>query len=95
MMLTLGVVICPLLLIVMFSWFLRLAIIEIKNKIIKRQQWHSTPCPGCIYFMNCRELQCAVNPCQVLTKSAVDCRDFQAVVGVRVYDYKIKNHYRN
>ncbi|MEL6929681.1 MAG: hypothetical protein AAFO95_13715 [Cyanobacteria bacterium J06600_6] len=65
-------------------------IIEIKDKVNERQQWRATPCPSCIYFNNCQELKCAVNPCEVMTKNAVGCRDFQPIVGVRIHDYKIK-----
>ncbi|MEO1341285.1 MAG: hypothetical protein AAFV28_09120 [Cyanobacteria bacterium J06635_13] len=93
--LVLGAVICPLLAIALFLYFLRLAIVEIKHKAEERQQWRATPCPNCIYFNNSRELRCAVNPCEVMTKNSVDCRDFQQIVGVRIYDYKIKNYSRN
>ena len=94
-MITLGVVICPFLLIALLIWFLRLAIITVKEKIIKYQQWRTTPCMNCIYFIDRSELKCAVHPCEVLTKNAVDCRDFQAIVGTRIYDYGIrKAHHR-
>ena len=89
--LVLGAVVCPLLTIALFIYFLRLAIVEIKHQALQHQQWRATPCPSCIYFNNCRELKCAVNPCQVLTKNAVDYRDFQPIVGVRIHDYKIKH----
>ena len=85
--LTLGVALCPLMLIILLFWFLGLAIIKIRNEITKRRQWHSTPCPHCLYFTNYHELRCAVNPCQVLTKNAVNCRDFEPIVGCRIYDY--------
>ena len=89
--LTLGVALCPLMLIIFFFWFLGLAIIQIKDKVTKWRQWNCTPCPHCVYFTNCDELRCAVNPCQVLTKNAVNCRDFAPIVGCRIYDYKIGN----
>lgn len=91
-MLTLGVILCPLLLTIIFVWFLGLAILEIRSKIIKYRLWKATPCPSCIYFVDCQELKCAVNPDRVLTKNAVDCQDFQPIVGARVHDYRIKNH---
>ena len=92
-MMTLGAVICPFLLIALLIWFLRLAIITVKEKIIKYQQWRTTPCPNCIYFVDRSELKCAVRPCEVLTKNAVGCRDFQAIVGTRIYDYGITKSY--
>ncbi|MGD1921171.1 MAG: hypothetical protein ACFCAD_21175 [Pleurocapsa sp.] len=94
-MIILGVISCPLLLLLMFAWFLRLAIIEIKNKITKYKLWHNTPCPNCVYFVDYQELKCAVNPCQALTKNAHNCRDFEPIVGARVYDYRIENSLRN
>ena len=86
--LTLGVAVCPLMLIVFLFWFLGLAIIKIRDEITKSRQWHSTPCPHCLYFTNYHELRCAVNPCQVLTKNAVNCRDFSPIVGCRISDPK-------
>ena len=84
--LALGVALCPLVLIIFLLWFLGLAMIKIREKVTKRRQWHSTPCTHCIYFTNNHELKCAVNPCQVLTKNAVDCRDFEPIVGCRICD---------
>ncbi len=83
--LTLGVAVCPLMLSIFLFWFLGLAIINIRDEITIRRQWHSTPCPHCVYFTNNHELRCAVNPCQVLTKNAVNCRDFEPTVGCRIY----------
>ncbi len=83
--LILGVAVCPLMLIIFLFWFLGLAIINIQDEITKRRQWNSTPCPHCAYFTNYHELRCAVNPCQVLTKNAVNCRDFEPTVGCRIY----------
>ncbi|MBD2358906.1 hypothetical protein H6G41_30640 [Tolypothrix sp. FACHB-123] len=34
------------------------------------------PCKNCRFFSNNRHLKCAVNPSNVLTKSALDCRDY-------------------
>lgn len=90
--LLLGVALCPLMLIFFLLWFLGLAIIKIRDEIIKRRQWHSTPCPHCIYFTNHDELRCAVNPCQVLTKNAVNCRDFEPIVGYRIYNDGLREH---
>ena len=73
----------------MFIWFLKLAIVEVRDKIVKYQLWKNTPCPNCIYFVDRRELKCAVNPCQALTKNAVDCRDFEPIIGIRVHDYSL------
>lgn len=92
-MLTLGVIICPFLLIIICVWFCGLTIIKIKDKIIIFQQWRSTPCPNCVYFVDCSELKCAVNPGEVLTKSAVNCRDFQAIIGTRRHDSGIIKHF--
>ncbi len=80
-------------LIIFLFWFLGLAIIQIKDQVTKWRQWHSTPCPHCIYFTNCDELKCAVNPCQVLSKNAVNCRDFAPIVGCRIYDYKLSDRH--
>ncbi|NES87178.1 MAG: hypothetical protein F6K10_40950 [Moorea sp. SIO2B7] len=95
MILALGVFLCPLILIILLWWFLGLAIIKIRDEIIKHRQWHYTPCPHCVYFTNNQELRCAVNPCQVLTKNAVNCRDFEPIVGYRIYDYGLGNHLTN
>ncbi len=81
--------VCPLMLIIFLFWFLGLAMIKIREEITKRRQWHSTPCPHCSYFTNYHELRCAVNPCQVLTKNAVNCRDFEPIVDCRIYDYGV------
>ena len=89
-MLLVGISLCPLLVIAFLFWFLALAVIKIKNILIKRKQWRSTPCPNCIYFTQYQELRCAVNPCQVLTKYAVNCSDFEPIIGCRVYDYNLK-----
>ena len=91
--LILGVALCPLMLTIFLLWFLRLAIIKIRDETTKRRQWNSTPCPHCIYFTNYPELRCAVNPCQVLTKNAVNCRDFEPIVGCRIYDYGLGNRH--
>ncbi|MEL6496804.1 MAG: hypothetical protein AAFQ41_17045 [Cyanobacteria bacterium J06623_7] len=90
--LILGAFVCPLLASALFIYFLRLMILEIKDKVVKHQQWRATPCPNCIYFNDCRELQCAVHPVEVLTRDAVNCRDFQPIVGIRIHDYKIRKH---
>ena len=93
-MMTLGIFICPFLLIALFIWFLILTLIAVRNKIIKYRQRRTTPCPNCAYFVDCSELKCAVHPCKVLTKSAVNCRDFQPIVGTRIHDYKITKRCR-
>ncbi len=92
-MLTLGVIICPFLLIIICIWGGGLTIIKIKKKIIKFQQWHSTPCANCVFFLNCNELKCAVNPGEVLTKNAVNCRDFQAIIGTRTHNFGMIKHF--
>ncbi len=92
---TLGVALCPLTLIFFLLWFLILATIKIRDQLTKHRQWHSTPCPRCVYFTNHHELRCAVNPCQVLTKNAVNCRDFEPIVGCRIYDYGLGEHYNH
>lgn len=93
-MLLVGVSLCPLLVIVLFLWFLTLAAIKIKNFLIRQRQWRSTPCPNCIYFTKHQELRCAVNPCHVLTKNAVNCRDFQLNTRHEIYDYKLRDNTR-
>ena len=76
--LTLGVAVCPLMLIIFLFWFLGLAMIKIRDEITKGRQWHSTLCPHCSYFTNYHELSCAVN-----------YRDFEPIVGCRIYDYGV------
>ena len=92
MMLLVGASLCPLLIIGLLFWFLILAVIKIKNLLVKRQQSRSTPCHNCVYFSKHEELRCAVNPCQVLTKNAVNCRDFEQKTGYQVYDYKLRSN---
>ncbi|MEM8832080.1 MAG: hypothetical protein AAGE96_22405 [Cyanobacteria bacterium P01_G01_bin.19] len=91
-MVLVGVSLCPLLVIVLFLWFLTLAAVKIKGFVIKQRQWRSTPCPNCIYFTKHQELRCAVNPCQVLTQDAVHCRDFQLNTEYQIYDYKLREN---
>lgn len=94
-MMTLGIIICPFLLISLFIWFFILTIIVVRNKISTYRQWQTTPCPNCVYFLDCNELKCAVHPSTVLTKNAVECRDFQKIVGTRIYNYKITKNCRS
>ena len=79
-MLTFGVALCPILLVILSFWFFGLALIKIRGQIIEYHQWRSSPCPHCIYFTNCQELKCAVNPDLVLTKKAANCRDFELII---------------
>ncbi|BAY64314.1 hypothetical protein NIES22_44100 [Calothrix brevissima NIES-22] len=37
------------------------------------------PCKDCRFFINNKYLNCAVNPSIVLTKAAIDCRDYDAL----------------
>ena len=90
-MLIVGVALCPILLIILSFWFFGLAIIKMRSHIIEYRQWKSTPCPNCIYFNDCHELKCAVNPYQVLTTKAVNCRDFELIIGKEVNDIKIRS----
>ena len=78
-MLLLGIVLCPMLLVIVSFGFFGLVIVKIRSQLIEAHQWRSTPCPHCIYFTNCPELKCAVHPHRVLTNKAVNCRDFELI----------------
>ncbi|MEM1367917.1 MAG: hypothetical protein AAGG02_07835 [Cyanobacteria bacterium P01_H01_bin.15] len=75
-LLVIGVLIDPLCLLVILGW--------LSVKVVQFV-WHWTrrfyllrtvPCCSCVYYSGLSELACAVNPCDVLTVNARNCRDF-------------------
>ncbi|MBD2195944.1 MULTISPECIES: hypothetical protein [Calothrix] len=43
------------------------------------KELENSPCKDCRFFINNKYLNCAVNPSIVLTKAAIDCRDYDAL----------------
>ncbi|MBD2204820.1 hypothetical protein H6G33_13405 [Calothrix sp. FACHB-1219] len=43
------------------------------------KELENSPCKDCRFFVNNKYLNCAVNPSIVLTKAAIDCRDYDAL----------------
>lgn len=84
----LGLILCPFFLIFVvltFGWF---TLKKLSDRLIKKQKWHSCPCPQCYYFNHCPQLPCAVNPQLVLTKNACSCVDFKPTLNNKTYNYK-------
>lgn len=71
-----GVILGPLSLLVLMFWFIGLALRDLRRELIQMRQFRSTPCHRCLYFSGCEELKCAVNPYEVLTQAAQNCKDF-------------------
>ncbi|BAY35309.1 hypothetical protein NIES2107_72210 (plasmid) [Nostoc carneum NIES-2107] len=53
--------------------------LKIEREFHKINVSHEYPCHNCRFFSRSKYLQCAVNPADVLTKAAIDCRDYQAL----------------
>lgn len=91
LVLIVGIAICPLLVIILFVYSFLSTVRQICDRIIAKQVWLSSPCPRCIYFNNCQELPCAVNPYFALTKKALDCRDFEPTPNDNIYNQSVGN----
>lgn len=90
LVLVVGIAICPLLIIMSLAYGLLLTIKKISDRIIAQKRWLFSPCPHCFYFHDCPELPCAVNPDIVLTKKALDCRDFKPTIEQKIYNQKVR-----
>ncbi|MEL4896448.1 hypothetical protein [Crocosphaera sp. Alani8] len=66
----------------MVAWGLILILVSslvemILNIIKEAKKMHKIPCNCCQYFTNDYRLKCTVNPFQVSTEAAINCRDYQ------------------
>ncbi|AUT01681.1 hypothetical protein CLI64_15530 [Nostoc sp. CENA543] len=51
--------------------------IKLYHQAQKLKSLDSSPCKKCRFFADNSYLKCAVNPCTVLTASAINCHDYQ------------------
>ncbi|NEQ98281.1 MAG: hypothetical protein F6K30_16435 [Cyanothece sp. SIO2G6] len=75
-LLLIGVLVGPICLLASIIWLTQ-KVIRLGIKWFSHlYRLRTTPCGRCVYYTGCEELACAVNPCDVLTKAARDCKDF-------------------
>ncbi|MDV3351182.1 hypothetical protein QGP82_20925 [Leptothoe sp. LEGE 181152] len=74
--LLIAIVLGPLFLLGIMVWFTVNTAMHIAHWLWRAYQLKTTPCGHCLYYTGCKELACAVNPHDALTKRARDCKDF-------------------
>ncbi len=75
-LLLLGVVLGPAIFLSTVIWYGVTRVLLQVREIREQRYLRSLPCKICQYFTNDDFLQCAVNPCQVMTEEARQCYDF-------------------